>query len=814
MTSTIQVQTGSVKFPVSDSLYGLFFEDINRSGDGGLYPELLRNRAFDDSLLPDDLIPYGENVKNQTGWEYEIGYGEGLPRWRKELPQTDIPAWYAENAAISLDQADTLNPNRKAALTVSFQPDGAVSNIGFCGIPVQAGEAYHLYFFAKAEECIELVFSLQADGQVLASKSLGIRTRGYVRYELTLIPAGTSKTAQLVISAPNGGKVKFGFISLMPTESYHGHGLRKDLCEKLEGLHPAFMRFPGGCIVEGFSKSTAQRFQRMVGDVWERPGVYNLWGYHSTEGLGFHEYLQLCEDMGTDALYVCNCGMTCQARRCILMDDNEIQEYLDDAMCALEYALGGSDTKWGALRAKMGHPAPFRLKYLEIGNENNGPEYDRRYKIFYDAITAKYPELIIVANTHVEKSGLPLDIADEHFYNRVEWFAENAHFYDSYDRQGPGIFVGEYAVVAGNIRTLYAAVGEAMFLIGLERNQDIVKLASYAPLFENVRYAAWEPNLIVFDGLDNYCIPSYYVQQLFAANRGKAVLESRQTCPPVYAPYLKGGACMLGDAGVPFKNPKWNGSPVAPNHELYGCISGCEDGVYTTAPDIKDENPERAERFGMTHAVMIVMGDDETSRSGSFEVEVYADGQHELGVGLFTAPYGSAHNSADSPYNIFSVQPVRWTIGTDGKTQLTAGGGHHRQVLTEAEVSVVAGQYHTMQITADGKRIICVLDGTPILTAELPHYDSIQSVVTADGDSVLIKIVNIADCENEIQITLDCDVAPAYTASVLSGDPAAKNTLVEPETVVPRTVSCTSAGKAFTHTVPACSVTVLKLQKA
>ncbi len=812
MENTIKVFTEKVKFPTADSLYGLFFEDINRSGDGGLYPELLRNRAFDDSLMPDDLIPYGENVKNETGWEYEIGGGEGLPRWREKVTPTDIPAWYAADAEMTLDKSDTLNANRQASLDVTFEPGGEIYNIGFSGVPVRCSEAYHLYFFAKAEDGIKLVLSLRDGENTLTSKPLDVVTRGFVRYDVTFIPSATTKTAQLVVSAPDGGKIKLGFISLMPTDTYHGHGLRRDLCEKLEGLHPAFMRFPGGCIVEGFSKSTAQRFRRMVGEVWERPGVYNLWGYRSTEGLGFHEYLQLCEDMGTDALYVCNCGMTCQARHCILMDDGEIADYLDDAMCALEYALGDASTEWGSLRARMGHPAPFKLKYLEIGNENNGDEYDRRYKIFYDAITARYPELTIVANTHIERSGLDLDIADEHFYNRVEWFAENSHFYDGYDRQGPGIFVGEYAVVAGNIRTLYAAVGEAMFLVGLERNQDIVKLASYAPLFENVHYAAWEPDLIAFDGLDNYAIPSYYVQRLFASNRGKYVVESEQTCEPVYAPYLRGGACLLGSAGVRFKNAAWNGESVAPTHELFGHAVDCGGGVFTTEADIKGEEKERAERFGMTNSVMIVMGEDVTSRCGSFEVEVYADGESELGVGIFSAPYGKAHNSADSPYNIFSVQPVRWTI-KDGKSTLTAGGGFRRDTLAECEVNVDVGVYHKMRIGSDGKSVACILDNVEIMTAELPHYDGIQSVVTVDGDDVYIKVANIADSAREVGISLDCDVESNYTAYVISGDPTDKNTMEEPEKVVERSVELDGACRDFTHTVPACSVSVLRLRR-
>ncbi len=807
------VTTKKRRFAVEPSLYGLFFEDINRAGDGGLYPELLRNRVFEDSLYPKDLTEQDGDLMNATGWKYEYQKGEGLKRWKGYAEPTDIPAWYGENAKLSLCQDHTLNPKRKTALEIAFQPGGMAYNIGFCGVAVRENEVYQLLLFAKTNEPQELEISLRSDGEILACEKLILSGKGFIQYNLALIPKRTTKDAKFCLSSEKGCRVVLGYISLMPANTYHGHGLRKDLCEKLEDLSPAFLRFPGGCIVEGFSKSTVKRFKTMVGPVWERPTLLNLWSYNSTEGLGFHEYLQFCEDLGTDALYVCNCGMTCQARNCILMSEDEVEDMLDDTLCALEYAMGEENTTWGALRAKMGHPAPFSLRYLEIGNENNGEEYEARYERFRKVIAEKYPDLIIIANTHVEKSGLALDIADEHFYDKPEWFAENTHFYDTYDRKGPGIFVGEFAVVAGAIRTLYAAVAEAMFMVGMERNQDIVKLAAYAPLFENVKYAAWEPNLIAFDGLDNYAIPSYYVWRLFGQNRGKYVLESHQECDSVYAPYLKGGPCLTGSFDMCFRNAHWKGEEVAPEHFLFGSVKECGDGSFVTIPSEDSEEAERAKRFAMENTVLITMGNDLTSREGSFEIEIFAKEGGEIGIGMFATPYGEARNSEDSPWNLFAVQPVRWSV-KDGVSNLQMGVGFRKYNLTEpVEITLESGDYHHFCMETDGKTLCCKIDGNLIMEAELPHYDEIQTVALEDNEEILLKIVNIAGESRPVEICLDTTVEPNYTAGVIAGEPSDKNSLIEPEAVTEHWSSFDGADRCFTHTVPANSVTVLRLKK-
>jgi len=547
--SKLKIKTKERRFETARDLYGIFFEDINRAGDGGLYPEMLRNRSFEDSVLPEGYIQQedGIHVKTVSGWLDEFCNGEGLCRWVKgnNIPETEIPAWYTHNAKMELELTDTLNEHRDAALRMQFEKDGSLTNTGYCGISVKAGESYSLYLFAKAKEEIGLDVAIEYQGKVLTGNSLVVSGQEYTRYDMKLTAAEDCHEAQLTISCKEGGEVLLGFISLMPDNTYMGHGLRTDLVEKLKGMSPKFMRFPGGCIVEGTTPSTAMRFRDTVGPAWERPSKLFVWHYRSTLGLGFHEYLQLCEDLGMEPLYVCNCGMTCQGRKSVLLEGEALDEMVQDTLDAIEYAIGSKESKWGRLRASMGHPEPFKMTYLEIGNENWGPDYEKRYNMIYKKVKELYPQIKTIANEHVEKNGCPAECVDEHFYNTTEFFAEHVNYYDDYDRKGPKIFVGEVAVNEGNyMGQLYAALGEAAFLMGIEKNQDIVTLASYAPLFENVNYRAWYPNLIRFNNHQSLGIPTYYVWKMFGQNRGEYVVRSED----------EGGQCSLEEFGFMHDN--------------------------------------------------------------------------------------------------------------------------------------------------------------------------------------------------------------------------------------------------------------------
>lgn len=515
----LNINTKDRKFAISDDLYGLFFEDINRAGDGGLYAELIRNRAFDEGIIPEGCKydSSSKTITSPTGWtsSFDCYEGDGIVSWK-----------CFDGAEMKLSDKGTLNENRKRALEVKFD-GGYITNEGFMGINLEAGKSYRFYMFARSEAPMNVTVRLtSANNNVYAENNFTV-SGNYARYECEFTSTASDTNSRLMIYSADDALLTVGFVSLFPKDTFMGreNGLRKDLCERLAALHPSFMRFPGGCIVEGFTKETAFRFADTIGPVWERKPHWNLWGYMMSNGLGYHEYLQLCEDMGIDAMYVFNCGMTCQGRCPDHFDDELIEEFYLDAVHAIEYAIAPADTEWGRKRAENGHPEPFTvLKYLEIGNENWGEEYNKRYDHLYKKLKEQFPQFIYISTDHTEKSGCATEYVDEHFYSDPIFFASNTKLYDDLDRNGINIYCGEYASTIGvKEGTLYGALGEAAFLTGIERNQDEVRMTSYAPLFKNVDYVSWEPDMIVFNNHESYAIPSYYMLKMFAENRGSYV---------------------------------------------------------------------------------------------------------------------------------------------------------------------------------------------------------------------------------------------------------------------------------------------------
>lgn len=548
----------------------------------------------------------------------------------------------------------------------------------------------------------------------------------------------------------------------MPDNTYMGHGLRTDLVEKLKGMSPKFMRFPGGCIVEGTTPSTAMRFRDTVGPAWERPSKLFVWHYRSTLGLGFHEYLQLCEDLGMEPLYVCNCGMTCQGRKSVLLEGETLDEMVQDTLDAIEYAIGSKESKWGRLRASMGHPEPFKMTYLEIGNENWGPDYEKRYNMIYKKVKELYPQIKTIANEHVEKNGCPAECVDEHFYNTTEFFAERVNYYDDYDRKGPKIFVGEVAVNEGNyMGQLYAALGEAAFLMGIEKNQDIVTLASYAPLFENVNYRAWYPDLIRFNNHQSLGIPTYYVWKMFGQNRGEYVVRSEDEGGRVYRPRT-GMASLKSNKELRFRNPIWNGEEAKITHELMGHVQDTEDGRLLQLPD--------EEQLVITAGV-------------------------------------------EKEWDAALVRPFLWKVN-GGQCSLEEFGYMHDNKLTEDfAISVKPGEYHRFGYETDGKQICLYVDGELQKEISIPYGPAFVSVVTDTKDEIIIKAVNFAGDVDPVSITLDCQVQGDYTVTLLSGEKGDENSFEEPEKVKNITVNMHGASSEFVYEAPPYSVSALRLKK-
>lgn len=495
-----------------DSLhYGIFFEDINHAADGGLYAELVRNRSFEDC----DSVPLYWNL-NSIGASAEMKLeGDGL-----------------------------LNPVQRKALKVEIASVGKsgkveLANGGYWGINAVKGRKYTLSLWAKtAGYKGTITASLQNEaGTVMYAtvRVAGKLKHGWRKYTVEFISDGDDPQARLVLSMDAPGIVWMDMVSLFPpTFKGRENGCRPELAQLLADMKPRFMRFPGGCFVEGEvidGKLEQFKWKKSIGPIEERSSHINVWKYPVSNGLGYHEYLQLAEDLGATPMYVTNVGIWHGG----FAPHDSIEWYIQDALDAIEYANGDVTTKYGAMRAANGHPEPFGLYLIEIGNENyqrnvkqQSDHYPERYIQFYRAIKERYPEMVIIGNVDAFdfnpkwRNSHPVDYVDEHYYRNPRWFIDRYRKYDSYDRRGPKVYVGEYAVTkeCGTNGNLNAALGEAVFMMGMERNGDIVKMNSYAPIFKNENEARWNPDMIHFNSGEVFVTPSYHVQQLFATHVG------------------------------------------------------------------------------------------------------------------------------------------------------------------------------------------------------------------------------------------------------------------------------------------------------
>ena len=817
--SKVTIETAKRVIPTTPNLYGIFLEDINRAVDGGLYPEMLRNRTFEDSIPPIDCTveDNGYAIITDSGWRDEFNHGEGLNRWvqQNEIPYTPIPAWYSQQATMELDFNDKLNIHRQVSLFVKFKQDGRISNIGYCGIPQIKGNSYNFMMFAKVEKPIDLMISIKEGDRTYCHKELRVESNEYNQYKFTFTANSSTRNARFEIKSLQEGSIRIGYISLMPSETYLGHGLRKDLVEKLRDLNPKFYRFPGGCIVEGISPSTVMRFRNTIGPVWERPGQLLMWHYRTYNGLGFHECLQLCEDLQMEPLYVVNCGMTCQARNSVLFQGEELDEKIQDTLDAIEYAVGPVESSWGGLRAKNGHPKPFQINYIEIGNENWGPDYEERYMRLYNTIKRQYPWIQCIANSHIEKKGLPTDIVDEHYYETAEFFAEHANLYDQYNRQDPKIFLGEVAVIRGYVGQLYGALGEAAFFTGVEKNQDVVALASYAPLMENVNYQAWFPNLIRFNNKESFGIPSYYVWKLFGNHRGDWIVQSKTESKRIYRP-LRGMASLMGTSGVYFQNPCWNGEQVEISHELMGRVVKQEEGFLVREAD--EEQKEDSKRFREfdPNQIFVIFGAEEEAK-GTFEIDVKTKQNREIILGIFSSRmakqvYVSDETNPPKEWNIENVKPFLWKI-RDGISYIEEQGYPSNKMLDEEKSVVLKEGYNHLSYTNNGVQLTLLLNGEMIHNIELPYFDSLYSVVSDTNDSIIIKLVNLTSGVDEVQIICDCDVEDNYKVYYMTGDKEAENTFQQPELIYDKEEYKEGAAREFTYIAPPYSVNVLVLKK-
>jgi alpha-L-arabinofuranosidase len=803
----------------SGAMYGIFFEDINHAADGGLYAELVQNRDFENNAVPEGMHWVDDStLVNPKGWRGSYRRPDELKFW--SLLRGD-----GSSARMSLEKSHPLSPANPQSLKLEILRAGkgrvGVANEGFWGIAVRKGASYSLSFYARGDWRYtgKITASLESvSGKVYSSQVVEGIGKAWKQFQARLVPDADDPHARLVLSAGSTGSVWFDLVSLFPDDTWKGrrNGLRKDLARMLAGLRPSFVRFPGGCIVEGATLENRVQWKRTVGDLSERPGHWNLWGYHATDGLGFHEYLQMCEDLGARALYVINVGMSCQGRGGMVATEKELGGYLQEALDALEYALGPTTSRWGARRAADGHPAPFPLSYVEIGNENGGPDYQRAYRYIQSGIKRAYPAVTTIANEQVwltdadrkANPGVSLEMIDEHYYQSHTYFFQESKKYDSYDRKDSvGIYVGEFAVTAGKPGrgNLRAALGEAAFMVGMERNADIVRMASYAPTFVNVNDRAWNPDMIVYDGSRSYGTPSYHALQMFSLNRPDRVAPTTV----VYAPDTTGR--------------RWS--------HLHG---GIALSAWNTTAEFKDVRVERQDTvllagdFRGGAGRWVQNADEWVVNGGAFQnrrtlTEAIASTGDSSWTD-YTLSLKARKLGGEEGFILYMLQnaenQVLWNIG---------GWGNSVDVLMQdrvdlgkrKEIAIETGKWYDIRMEVRGHHIRSYLDG--VLRHDIDLHERGETTIVATSGvrestgEVIVKIVNPFPAGVPCRIVVDGpeSLQPDGAATVLaSTSPDDENSLDQPMRVAPRSVRLSDVGHTFTYTAPASSLSILTLKAA
>lgn len=790
----VEVDLNDKRVEVSPTLYGIFFEDINHAADGGLYAELIRNRSM-------------------------------------EFSQTEPEGWMPLQSQLELCTEGMLNEVQQQALRVQVQaPGGGVTNTGYWGMGVKRGEQYRLSAWIRIEDGKPGTLTAQLrsrNGKVLGSSELkGKTSKKWRHLEATITAEADDPQAEFVLLAEKPCTMVLDVVSLFPpTFKDRPNGCRRDLAEMLAALKPAFMRFPGGCVVEGnIRPENAWHWERTVGPIERRPGHMNAnWGYPSTDGLGFHEYLQLCEDLGAVPLYVVNVGIWHGG--CTPLDS--LQGWIDECLGALEYANGPVTSHYGKMRAENGHPEPFGIAYVEIGNENynyrmednsdQSDHYPERYRMFYDAIKARFPEVKCIGN--VESWGTdapswrnqhPVDILDEHYYRSPKWFVEQYHRFDSYDRNGPIIYPGEYAVTQnyGRNGNMNAALGEAVFMMGMENNSDIVRMSSYAPIFINENHSQWHPDMIRFNSGRAFGTPSYWVQQLFPSHVGTHVVGSRLewTLPrptglrrkhPVQvgvgtwatqasfrnAQVIVDGDTLDVEASRAWASafPKQNGTWT--NQEGTFTQTSSEEGTARLCP-------------------ISVSGD-----RYSWRVEARKDNGNEGFLMLFD--YTDRQN-----YCWFNVGG--WN-NTQSAIEQTINGGKEK-LSGESKQKVQNGVWYTLQVDVDRDSVTCMVDGKVwckgMLTGGDMHGIYSNSTVDEKTHTLYTKVINLGHDATEGTLHLCGGHATKATITRLAAEQGTdENTMQEPLKVAPLQVEAQVEADQSTirFQVPPFSISILSV---
>lgn len=798
---------------ISETLYGLFFEDINFAVDGGLYAEKVINRSF----------------------EFEETLAEGGKLHGYEV---------INNAKLRICSEDGLNNNNPNYLELKAESENSgIRNQGFLeGMSFVKGEEYRFSVYVKSDSYKgKIKINLEdQDSNCIGSGYIEELEESWSKQEIIIKAEETIEKGSLSLVLESTGTVYVDMISLFPVNTYKNreNGLRTDMVKLLEELKPSFIRFPGGCIVEGNPLDNAYCWKDTVGDVAQRKQNENLWigtkqyPYYQSYGIGFYEYFLLCEDLEAKAVPIVNCGMSCQARAAgqtnTLAALNDLDYYIQDALDLVEFCRGDASTTWGSVRISMGHTQPFEIEYLGVGNEQWGEEYFKRYEKFVEVFREKYPDIKLITssgplssgdlfdyawseiNSHNDDTIKYADLVDEHYYNEPEWFLKNAYRYDSYDRKGTEVFLGEYAAKSNSLK---AAIAEAAYMTALERNSDIVKMAAYAPLFGNTLSSQWKPDMIWFNNSNVYGSVNYYVQKMFANNKGDYLLESSLVD-------VKGEGAT-GKIGV----GTWKTAAMFDDMK----VIDNETGKVLYENDFATEDPNFQ---GSSQGFYEIIDDEDGNKVYAQTNDSYPTNDAIMG----SASYIGDTSWSNYTYTVkakklsgsegflipFAVKDQKsfyhWNIGGWNNTRSVveeALGGTKNIVSDIRNVNIQINRWYEIKVVVNEDTITCYLDDKEMHVIKVPEVFPVYQTVSKEEETgdIIVKLINIQEKECNIAIRLEnCSITGKATVEVLANkESEAENSLKNPENIIPikREIQIT---ENYEYVAPANSVSIFRIK--
>jgi alpha-N-arabinofuranosidase len=808
---------------IASTLHGIFFEEISHGGEGGLYGELIQNRGFEESRLPP-----GTHLENGFLIPTRSPHFSIQPRvsdWRMRWPVTSPwPYWSASsNISLAISNDNPLHTATPQSLQVSIDAAGKNSlvNEGFWGIKVVKGEKYRLTFYARTDERYNSSLSVALQDTLGKQFSTHIfktvSGKEWKKYSATLQASESNGKARFVISFGGTGTIWLDHVSLFPEKTFKNrpNGMRADLAQFLADLKPSFVRWPGGCFVEGITIESAPNWKNSIGPLIGRPGTFSPWGYWSSDGFGYHEYLQFCEDIGSDALYVFNAGVSCDYRSGTFIPDDQLAPVIADAIDAIEYAIGPATSKWGKVRAANGHPKPFPLKYVEVGNEQHGPAYARRFNWFYKAIKEKYPGIKVIAsmgigdiNRRTLDSVQHTDVADEHAYKAAYWAFNNYDHFDRYRRGDYEVYVGEYATNAGVGRgNMLAALNDAVYILGMEKNGDLVTMSSYAPLFENVNTRHWPVNLINFDADKSFGRISYYTIKMMNDHRADQNLSAQLTIVP----------------------------PANPKPKFPGGIGLATWDTQTEYRDIQVYNKEgklvyKSDFVNRPQDWQSIRGRWSVSDSGALSQT--AQGAQRLNLlkdlqfDEYSLKLKARKTGGTNAFIIaFAVQNaakhLRAHIGSyvnvNSVFEIVSDSFSIADLVAQKRLParIETNRWYDIRLDVGLNKVDCYLDDKLLMSyTETPRVVSIAGRDEKTGD-IIIKMVN-ADAESystNINISGINEIASSAELTTLSAESQeAENSLTEPVKYIPRVSKIQGVKKSFEVSFAPYSISVLRIK--